>query len=193
MQHVELQVQHRGPDPHGRKYLDEGEPPVGQKQPQAMEEHGQAPTASASGARMRRRRLSWTTAASTMASLPSRIVRMSSPACLQKPVAADCAGGPVAGALTAATSWPASLDAAAAPFTCSFRHGSLARPFSLPESSRRQLPCDPTPGRRHERCLRRRRACWLLLADEPGHEAAWSKQSARPGEPATPKPGMTQR
>ena len=45
-----------------------------------------APTASARGARMRRRWLSWTTAASTMASSPSRILWTSSPAWLQKPV-----------------------------------------------------------------------------------------------------------
>jgi hypothetical protein len=38
---LQLEVQHGGPDPHGRKYLDQGEPPVGQKQPQALEEHGQ--------------------------------------------------------------------------------------------------------------------------------------------------------
>ena len=78
-----------------------------------------APTASARGARMRRRWLSWTTTASTMASSPSRIVRMSSPACPQKPAGAGRAATSMPGALTAATSWPAPLDATGVPFTWS--------------------------------------------------------------------------
>ncbi len=104
-----------------------------------------APTARARGARMRRRRLSWTTMASTMASSPSRILRMSSPACLQKPVAVGRAGGPMSGALSAATSWPAPLDAAGIPFTCS--SGMAAWPALSPSQNPRGVSYPASPLR----------------------------------------------
>jgi hypothetical protein len=78
-----------------------------------------APTANARGARMRRRWLSWTTAASTMASLPSRIARMSPPMCFHTPARPSRRDTPMPGVVTAAASWATPLEAVDIPFTWS--------------------------------------------------------------------------
>ena len=41
VQHVGLQVEHGGPDPHRRQDLDQGQPPVGEQQLHAVKQHGQ--------------------------------------------------------------------------------------------------------------------------------------------------------
>ena len=38
-EHVALQIHHRQPDPHGRQHLDQGQLPVGDEQPDSLEEH----------------------------------------------------------------------------------------------------------------------------------------------------------
>ncbi len=38
---VRLEIQHRRPDPHGGKDLNEGQPPVGEDQFQSLEQHGE--------------------------------------------------------------------------------------------------------------------------------------------------------
>ena len=40
VQHVRLQVEHGGPDPHRRQHLDQGEPPVREQQLHPREQHG---------------------------------------------------------------------------------------------------------------------------------------------------------
>ena len=42
VEHVGLQVEHGGPDQHGRQDLDEGQPPVGEERLDPLEEHGEA-------------------------------------------------------------------------------------------------------------------------------------------------------
>ena len=42
-EHVDLEVEHGRPDPHGRQDLHQGEPPVGDQQLQPLEEHGERP------------------------------------------------------------------------------------------------------------------------------------------------------
>ena len=39
VQHVRLEIEHRQPDPHRREDLHEGEPPVGDEQPEPVEQH----------------------------------------------------------------------------------------------------------------------------------------------------------
>jgi hypothetical protein len=41
VQHMGFQVEHGGPDPHGRQHLDQGEPPVGEQQLYSLKEHGE--------------------------------------------------------------------------------------------------------------------------------------------------------